>query len=247
MNDLITITKQTINNEEISSVSARELYIYLGLDISHWKRWYNKNISSNDFAVEGQDYQGFVIMTNGNETKDFSLTLDFAKRLAMMTRTEKGEKARNYFIECEKQLKEQNKRLLPATYKAALIELVHQIELNEHLETVNNQLASKIEKDAPLVSFGTDIATSSDNILIGDLAKVSGKIGRNNLFKKLKENRILCRDNLPRQQYIDSGYFEVTERVVKSVKGDLNTFTTYVTGKGQIWLLAKIDEFLLDN
>jgi paraquat-inducible protein B len=94
-------------------------------------------------------------MANGNETKDFSLTLDFAKRLAMMTRTEKGEQARQYFIECEKQLKEQNKRLLPAIYKAALIELVHQIEINEQQQLT-------IEKQADTID---NLATALDSLL----------------------------------------------------------------------------------
>ena len=43
-------------------------------------------------------------MTNGNQTLDFAITLDFAKRLAMMAKTEKGEEVRKYFIECEKRL-----------------------------------------------------------------------------------------------------------------------------------------------
>jgi len=85
-------------------VSARELYDFLELDKSNWTRWSKKNIEDNPFSRENEDWAGFVIKTNGNETKDFSITIDFAKRLAMMARTEKGEAARNYFIECEKKM-----------------------------------------------------------------------------------------------------------------------------------------------
>ena len=41
---------------------------------------------------------------NRSRNVDFILTLDFSKRLAMMTRTEKGEAVRRYFLDCEKRL-----------------------------------------------------------------------------------------------------------------------------------------------
>lgn len=98
MNELIKIVET--NGKQ--AVSARELYERLGYDLSNWKRWYQKNIVNNSFAVENEDYVGFVTMTSGNKVQDFALSIDFAKRLAMMARTEIGEQIRNYFIEIEK-------------------------------------------------------------------------------------------------------------------------------------------------
>lgn len=83
-------------------VSARELYDFLGFDKSQWSRWYPKNILDNQFAIEGEDWVGFDIKSNHNATKDFALSIDFAKRLSMMAKTAQGEMARQYFIECEK-------------------------------------------------------------------------------------------------------------------------------------------------
>ena len=37
-------------------------------------------MTSNQFAIEEEDWVGFVLMTNGNETKDFILSIDFAKK-----------------------------------------------------------------------------------------------------------------------------------------------------------------------
>jgi len=98
MNELIKITES--NGKK--AVSARELYLKLGYDLSNWKRWFTKNITENQFAIENEDWSGFVIMTNGNETYDFALSIDFAKKISMMARTEAGEKIRDYFIEIEK-------------------------------------------------------------------------------------------------------------------------------------------------
>ena len=61
----------------------------------------------NPFALENVDYVGFAIVANGNETTDFALTIDLAKKLAMQVRTHKGEMVRDYFLTCEKRLKEQ--------------------------------------------------------------------------------------------------------------------------------------------
>lgn len=83
------------------TVSARELYFALELNKTHWKRWYEKNIINNEFFVEARDWVGFAIMANGNETIDFTITLEMAKHLAMMSRTKKSHEIRNYFIDCE--------------------------------------------------------------------------------------------------------------------------------------------------
>lgn len=91
---------------EGATISARDLYQFLELDKSNWKRWYTKNIIKNPYAIEGEDWKGFVMMTNGNKTMDFTITLDFAKKLAMLARSKKGEEAREYFLKCEKTLYE---------------------------------------------------------------------------------------------------------------------------------------------
>lgn len=95
------------NDKGQKLVSAKDLYLFLGYDKSQWSRWYKKNIIENQFCFENEDWVSIDIVSNGNETKDFVLTLDFAKRISMMAKTEKGEEVRKYFIECEKQLKNQ--------------------------------------------------------------------------------------------------------------------------------------------
>ena len=135
MNELIKI--QT-NEQGQQLVSARELYLGLGLDKSNWKRWYSKNIQSNDFFLENVDWTWFVMMTNGNETQDFAISIDFAKHIAMMARTEKSHEYRNYFIQCERKLKEQsNTPMLSPLQKCGLILLDNNSSDMEKLQALS--------------------------------------------------------------------------------------------------------------
>ena len=100
MNQLIKITEK----EGKQVVSARELYLGLGLNKSNWSRWYPKNIELNGYFNEGYDYIGVRHNDEGNEIQDFAISLEFAKHIAMMARTEKSHQYRNYFIQCENKL-----------------------------------------------------------------------------------------------------------------------------------------------
>ena len=220
MKDLIKITEK--DGQQV--VSARELYLFLGLDKSNWSRWYKKNIVDNEFAIENIDYQGFVFQTNGNNVQDFALTIDFAKKLSMMTKSEQGEKARQYFIECEKKLKQ---LILPRTYKEALQHLIAQVELNEKLLLENEEMRPKADFYDTIIEVGK-------NVDMGEVAKLLNKgFGRNKLFELLRDKKILMRNNLPYQKYVDLGYFEVVEISKPKANGDLMVFTkTLVTQKG---------------
>lgn len=123
MNELIKI--QT-NEQGQQLVNARELYLGLGLDKSQWSRWYKKNIQENEFFLENNDWVVLDTMTTtekgGQVAKNFAISLDFAKHIAMMARTEKSHEYRNYFIQCERKLKEQsNTPMLSPLQKCGLI------------------------------------------------------------------------------------------------------------------------------
>jgi phage anti-repressor protein len=100
MNNLIKITEK--DGKQL--LSAKELYLGLGLNKTNWSRWYPSNIENNEFFNENIDWVGVRHNDEGNETMDFAISIDFAKHIAMMARTEKSHEFRNYFIECEKQV-----------------------------------------------------------------------------------------------------------------------------------------------
>jgi len=91
--------------------TARKLYSFLELAPQHFARWCKKNIIENDFATENEDYMRLT--TNGEtptggkvEREDYRLTAQFAKKLSMMSKSERGEQARDYFTSVEDKAKE---------------------------------------------------------------------------------------------------------------------------------------------
>ncbi|EOP4070931.1 antA/AntB antirepressor family protein [Escherichia coli] len=103
---LIPVFEGTISNEPTLLVNARDLHGFLevGKDFSNWIR-----ARLNEYGfVENLDYILFspnLAKTPGRRRKDYHLTLDTAKELAMVERHEKGRQIRRYFIECEKKLR----------------------------------------------------------------------------------------------------------------------------------------------
>ena len=139
MNELIKI--QT-NEQGQQLVSAKELYLGLGLNGAVWKRWYETNIINNDYFVENVDWVGFQHRVEnskgGRPTQDFAISLEFAKHIAMMARTEKSHEYRNYFIQCERKLKEQsNTPMLSPLQKCGLILLDNNSSDMEKLQALS--------------------------------------------------------------------------------------------------------------
>lgn len=127
--------------------------------------------------------------------------------------------------------------------------LLLQQNIIEQLNNHNIKLENKIEQDKPLVDFATNIATSSNNIPIGDYAKIifkEFKMGQNKLFKFLRDNEFLMNDNMPYQKYLDNDVFAIREGFYNTPYGKKTYTQTLVTGKGQIFLTERI-KCLLKN
>ncbi|HFP4430940.1 antA/AntB antirepressor family protein [Escherichia coli] len=112
---LIPVFDVTINNEPVLLCNARDLHEFLEVR-RDFSTWIKNRITEYGFAVD-VDY--ILVHQNGGikgrggdrRSKDYHLTLDTAKELAMVERNEKGRQIRRYFIECEKKLRQS---LLPA-------------------------------------------------------------------------------------------------------------------------------------
>lgn len=105
MNELIQITRATIGGAAIQTVNARDLHAFLevGKDFSTWVK---DRIEQYGFQ-EGEDFVAHLLPNigekgQGRPTREYALSMDMAKELAMVERSDKGKQARQYFIQCER-------------------------------------------------------------------------------------------------------------------------------------------------
>jgi anti-repressor protein len=115
-------------------------------------------------------------------------------------------------------------RKLPSNYLEALEALVETEKDRLRLQEQVQELAPKAEAYSVLLS-GSNAQT------IAQVAKALGT-GRNRLFKFLREKKVLMKNNLPYQEYLERGYFKVRE--VSTTRKDkvVNVTQTLVTAKG---------------
>lgn len=96
----------TIGGEVINAVNARDLHAFLGVG-KMFTHWIEDRIQKYGF-VEGREFEVFSETgknpLGGRPSKEYAISLDMAKELAMVERNAKGKEVRAYFIDCEKKL-----------------------------------------------------------------------------------------------------------------------------------------------
>ncbi|WP_375614626.1 MULTISPECIES: antA/AntB antirepressor family protein [unclassified Bartonella] len=136
MNTLIPILEQTIDQETVQTVNARDLHAFLEVKTS-FKDWIIRRIQDCKFK-EGYDFCSFLSESSGGRpSKEYHITLDMAKHLSMIERNDKGHEARQYFIKCERLLKQvatpQVDYSKPEALLGVLNHLQSQIEQKDHV------------------------------------------------------------------------------------------------------------------
>lgn len=230
MNELL---KVNYGNDRIT-LSARELHGFLGIG-TEFAKWMQR-MCEYGFS-ENQDYRVFVKNDDnskgGRPSTDYEITLDMAKEIAMIQRSDKGKEVRQYFLELERRWNSP------------------EAVMNRALEYSRKQVKALMEENKelkPKALFADAVSASDESILIGQLAKLirqnGYQIGQNRLFEWMRENGFLIksgsRRNQPTQRAMDMGLFEVKERTISNPDGSTRiTLTTKVTGKGQVYFVNK--------
>ena len=98
--ELIKTTGITLNGENITAVNARDLWKFLESK-QEFANWIKDRIEKYRF-VEGKDFLINFSKSLGRPSKEYIISLDMAKELAMVENNERGRQARQYFIEVEK-------------------------------------------------------------------------------------------------------------------------------------------------
>ncbi|CAC6753097.1 TPA: phage antirepressor KilAC domain-containing protein [Staphylococcus aureus] len=225
---------QEKENGEIA-ISGRELHQALEVK-TEYKKWFNRmseygfeeNIDFTRVTQKCLTQGGYQNMT------DHALTLDTAKEIAMIQRSEPGKRARQYFIQVEKAWNSP--------------EMIMQRALKIANNTIN-QLETKIERDKPKIVFADAVATTKTSILVGELAKIIKQnginIGQRRLFEWLRQNGFLIKRkgvdyNMPTQYSMERELFEIKETSITHSDGHTSiSKTPKVTGKGQQYFVNK--------
>lgn len=198
-------------------------------------------VRNNDFIarikdeLEGETYENFVGRKNGANID--IVTMSYKQALRVAARESKAVR-RSLIDKLEALQQAQSPSPVPAIPQS----LPEALRLAAELAEQKQQLEEQLQTAAPKVDFADRVANAG-GILIGNYAKVVG-LGQNFLFTWLRDHGILCasgsRRNVPKQNFIEQGFFTVREVVIDNDDNYRIALTPHITGKGQQWLTRKL-------
>ena len=146
MNELIPLTER----DGVQAVLGRDLHAFLEVR-DNYTDWMKRMIAYGFSA--GQDFSEISDKPKGagRPRIDHIISLDMAKEISMIQRTDKGKQARAYFLECERRVKS-SVPAIPQTYAEALRAAADNAERAERAELEAAQNAKRLELAAPKIA-----------------------------------------------------------------------------------------------
>ena len=239
MNELLKINYEA----EQPTVSARDLHEALEIN-TRFNDWFSRMAEYGfENGVDFNLLKNEKVRLEGNrevkrDIMDYQISVDMAKQICMIQRSEKGKQYRQYFIDLEKAWN------TPEQIFARALKMADQ--KIEKLKESNAGLLEDVERMKPKEIFADAVSASTSSILIGDLAKLlkqnGVETGQQRLFSRLRDEGYLMKTgssrNMPKQKYVEMGLFQIKETVISNPDGSVRmTKTTKVTGKGQQYFL----------
>lgn len=241
MNELLKINYEA----EQPTVSARDLHEALEIN-TRFNDWFSRMAEYGfENGVDFNLLKNEKVRLEGNrevkrDIMDYQISVDMAKQICMIQRSEKGKQYRQYFIDLEKAWN------TPEQIFARALKMADQ--KIEKLKETNAGLLEDVERMRPKEIFADAVKASTSSILIGDLAKLLRQngvdTGQKRLFEQLRNEGYLMKTgssrNMPKHKYVANGFFQIKETVISNPDGSVRmTKTTKVTGKGQQYFLNK--------
>lgn len=168
------LMKISCDNERIT-LSGRELHDFLeiGTEYAKWiSRMFEYGFTENiDYLVIVKNDENHL---GGRPSTDHQLTIDMAKEIAMVQRSEKGKQARTYFIELEKQWNS------PESVMARALKMadnkIYSLQNNiKFLETENKLLTQET------------LTWADRKVIEAVVKKIGGKIGYSDAWREFKK------------------------------------------------------------
>lgn len=168
------LIKTTVDDQGKIAVSGRELYKFLEVT-ERYSNWFER-MKQYGF-VENVDYVGckvFNALAN-QELQDHTLTLDMAKEISMIQRNDKGKQARQYFIQVEKQYKQDQLDMQELSPELQMFSQM--LKVNAEHERKIKRLDQKVDNITEIVSLNTTEWRKTAQGLIHKMAKTKGGFG----------------------------------------------------------------------
>ena len=228
-------------------VSSRDVAEGLGKQHKHVLEAIDKILESDGQNLDREIIASTYTNSRGKEYREYLLTKDgFTLYMFNVQGYNEFKMAYiNKFNEMEKALQEvkpelsEKDQLRLKLFSNDPVEVAAAHKTLVELET--RPLIETIEEQKPLVDFASRVGDAGDAITIGAFAKALReekgiKIGRNILFQRLREFKVLDKKNLPYQKFLDKGWFKVIEKTMKVDNDeDFRLYVqTLITGKGQV-------------
>lgn len=239
MNELITITTNEVGEP---TVLGRELHEFLGVT-TRYNDWFPRMVEYG--FTEGKDFnllKNEQVRFEGNrevtrELTDHLLTIDMAKELAMIQRTEKGKQARQYFIQVEKDYNSPEK-IMARALRIAEKEL-------STLKLENKVQTQQIAELQPKATYYDLILQCPSLLSVTEIAKDYG-LSAKGLNKILHDNGIQYSQSgvwFLYAKYQDKGYTSTKTQNYNRPDGTQGSRVhTYWTQKGRIFLYGLLKE-----
>lgn len=240
MDELIRINFDS----DCPTVSGRELHAALEVG-TKYADWF-KRMCDYGFA-EGMDYQTCFSnlgseMHGGQNKMDHQLTIDMAKQLCMIQRTDIGRQFRQYFIKVEESWNS------PEAVMARALQFANQqLELVKHKNAelvctiaIQNQQITEMK---PKASYYDVVLNCKDLVAISVIAKDYGW-SANRMNRYLSENGVQYKQGkiwLLYQRYAEKGYTSTKTFSTPGSDGDLhNHVHTYWTQAGRLFIYGML-------
>ena len=196
--ELIPLTE----NDGVSAVMGRDLHAFLEVD-TEYRHWMPRMIeygfsAGQDFTVKNDRNPN-----GGRPSLNHIVSLDMAKEISMIQRTDKGKQARQYFIECERKAKR-------APAELTRLELL-QIAMESEKERL--ALEAKVTELEPKADHYNRFMNAEGTYTWDEVVRIIG-VGKNKMLESLRIQKVLMtggnRQNLPYQSHMHR--FDVKEK-----------------------------------
>ena len=228
MNELISVAY----TNDRPTVSGRELHEKLGIK-TRYNDWF---LRMCEYGFEdGVDFGAITqkrVTAQGNETTftDHQLTIDMAKQICMIQRTDEGRRYREYFLEVERKWNSPEAimgralRIAEAQLEAAKVKVAELVPKAAYYDRVTESAGSSGIRDTAKL-FGMKLNEFTDYLIEKGYCYRNGK-------------NVL----MPRSDKQWAGMFEVCEYMQKTPMGTKTRIYTVITPKGRAVLAKRMEK-----